>query len=360
MKQRIILGSNIGKSIRKLILLLFGLLFWVGAIINQKYLVDYNGAVSVRYRDPVLTEQEIKNRLEGMNLQKDSNIPKVTLWQKEEDTLITNDRMNTSLRLALITVVGDMRQVYPGSILQGGALFEEDYEGCVIDRDTAYKLFQSEEVVGMKLSIMKKEYVIRGVMKTSSGNTMIIQANDSGLEDGAITKYSCMELRFSDSQNAITLAKKFVSTCDVGEPSAYIDGYLYQKLAERVIHIPIWFIVLWIIGLLLRKVYLLKASLILSLVGYLAVLVLSILLIKLSDLYIYYPNSLIPNRWSDFDFWAHRWKEMMASHRERAGMIQYYMEIVLKKRFFFVISGVVLAVLVEGILIKGSYHKSVE
>ncbi len=353
MKQKMVLGYNIRKTVRIFFILLMGTLFWVGAIINQKHLADYHGSVSVRYREAVLTEQEIENVRENMILRKDDNIPEVTLWQSEENVLIQNDRIGTSLNLKQVSVVGNMTRVYPESILYGGYLFEEDYNGCVIDKNTAYKLFHTENAVGLKLNNNGKEYTVRGVIKPTIGNTMLIQVDNSQQKEGEIAKYSCMELNFPDTKNEVTLAKNFVAICGFDEPTAYIDGYLYQKIAERLIHIPLWFAGIWIIGLSIRRVYSLKASPVLSLSGGLIVIALIIILIKLTDFYIYYPNSLIPNRWSDFDFWSKQWKEMMISLRDRAGMIQYYKEIVLRRRFIYVLTGAVVAVIAEGYFLKG-------
>ncbi len=354
MKQSRILGSNHRNKVRKLFTLLLGVFCWVVAIINQRYLAEYHGAVSVRNGEAIFTKQAIENVVEDMTQRKDSNIPEITLWKKEKDVLCANERINTSLTLSLVTVAGDINRIYPEPMLYGNALFNEDYEGCIIDRNTAYKLFRSESVVGMKINTAGREFIIRGVVKPTEGHAMIIRANKPELAEEKVVKYSCMELVFSNAQNATTSAKKFVSVSGNGNDNStyYIDGYLYQKLAERLIHIPIWFIALFIIGIFIIRVNSWKASPILFFGGCLMVIILGIIMTKLTDFHLYYPNSLIPNRWSDFDFWVRQWKEMMSSLKERSEMIQYGKEIMLRKRYLNVVGGVVIAVIVEGFLIK--------
>lgn len=352
MELKLIRNIDFRRTIRRLLLFCCGLLFWIYSIINQKYIADYHGAVSVRYRDPVITKQQIEDILEGMISREDHNIPEVTLWQREEDTVVRNHAMDSSVSLALITVAGDMSKVYPGPVLTGGALSREDQAGCIIDENTAYQLFYSEDVLGMKLDLEGKEYIIRGILKSESHNTMIIQAEDTLLGDREAKQYSCMELTFSDNRNAKPLAEQFIFTYGLGEPSAYIDGYLYRMLTEHLIHIPLWFCALWIIALFVRKIYSLKASPVLSLMGWAGVILISTLFIKLTDFYFYIPGSMIPNRWSDFDFWVSLLKKLTASLKEKEGILRYYKEAELRQRFFYSAAGAALAAIAEGLIIK--------
>ncbi|MBH1939607.1 ABC transporter permease [Mobilitalea sibirica] len=349
MIQKTVINIPIKKAIQNLVVLLFGVLLWAGSIVNQKQIEDYHSGVSVRYVGPQLTEQQIKYILQSMSDRQDANIPEITLWQREENILVSREGMKRSLDVSLVTVAGDMSKVHPGMLVLGGYPSSEDLVGCILDRDTARKLFGSENVVGMKLKLREKEYIIRGIMKKGNRNMIIIRAEENGISD----QYSCMELQFSETHNADTLAKEFVSTYGLGEPAAYINGYAYRYLADRVVHIPVWLCVIWIVILMLRKVYRWKASLILSILGYLSIILFSMILFKLTDFRITFPSSLIPNRWSDFDFWVSQWRKMGDMLREREGMLQYYKEIVLRKRFFIVVLGVIPTIIAEVIVIRG-------
>lgn len=355
--KKIIINYKLQKTIQKLILPLIAILFWIGSIVNLKLLETHHGAISVRYPRPVIKEQEIEQILMEMNTRKDRNIPKVTLWQKDENIRITQEELGTAVSVSFITVAGDMTRVYPDTLINGAYLSREDYYGCVIDENTAYELFHSLNVVGMNINLIDKEYIIRGVMKSTGNRSMIIQDNNTGLGESDKKTYSCMELEFNDYQNAIPLAEKFVLTNGLNEPSDYINGYQYQIIGNCFVHIPLWICVMGIIIVLFRKVYALRASLLLSGMGYLGVIMISILLMKVTKIKIYYPASLIPNQWSDFDFWAAQWKRFMGLLQSRAGMIQYDKEIILHKRIFIVISSMIIVAITEVYMLKDIYRR---
>lgn len=92
--------------------------------------------------------------------------------------------------------------------------------------------------------------------------------------------------------------------------------------------------------------------------GYSIVVAFIIVLIKLSDIR-YVPSSMIPSKWSDFDFWVDKWKEMIGFLRGRDGIIYYFKDYVLRNRLVYVIVGVVLTILIQIIVIIDFRNKSV-
>ncbi len=354
MKHKIVLNRNNKKLIWKLIILTFGIIFWIAAIINQAYISDYHGAVSLRYKEPILSRQEIEDIIRGMISKEDNNIPEVTLWQRDEDIMLTNEARNTSVSVGLITVTGDMTKVYPDSMLYGGFLSNGDDMGCVIDRNTAYQLFNSENAVGLTISLNNKEYTINGIMQGIGSNTMIIQEEKQVVSKKEGIKYSCMELVFSDTENAKRLAENFIQAYGLGTPTVYIDGYMYQKISYLLIHIPLWFSAMLLIIYFARRVNKWKASRVLFVSGSLGIIILSAILIRVTNVHFYYSSSMLPTRWSDFDFWGNQWKLLISSLGVREGSILFYKDIMLMKRTVFVLSGVILAVLSQGVGTKGS------
>jgi hypothetical protein len=350
MKHKLVFNNK--KLIWKLMLLIIGISIWIAAIINQAYLSDYHSAVSVRYKEPILTAQEIDNITSAMIEKEDNNIPEITLWQRDEDILILNEVTDTSVRIGLITVAGDMTKVYPGSMLYGGYLTIGDDRGCVIDRDTAYKLFGSENAVGLTISLDNKDYAVCGIMQETGSSTMIIQEVKQVIAKKEGIKYSCMELVFTDTDDAKRLAESFIQTNALGTPTAYTDGYLYQRISYQLIHIPLWFSAMLLIIYLARKVNALKASRVLFASGWLGIIVLGAILIRITNLHFYFTSSMLPTRWSDFDFWGNQWRLFMASIGDREGSTLYYKEMLLRRRMVFVISGVILAVLAEGEILR--------
>jgi hypothetical protein len=238
-----------------------------------------------------------------------------------------------------------MSKVYPGSMLYGGYLSIGDDMGCVIDRNTAYQLFHSENAVGLMISLNNKDYTVSGIMQGIGSNTMIVQEEKQVVVKKEGIKYSCMELVFSDSENAKRLAENFIHTYSLGTPIAYIDGYMYQRLSYLLIHLPLWLSAMLLIIYLARKVNTLKASRILFVSGWVGIILLSALLIKITNVHFYYSSSMLPTRWSDFDFWSNQWKQLRNTLGDKEGSIRYYKDMILERRMLYVISGVILAVL---------------
>lgn len=351
MKHKLLFNNK--KLIWKLMLLILGISLWIAAIINQTYITDYHGSVSIRYKETILTAQKIDNITSAMIEKEDNNIPEITLWQKDEDILIMNEVAKTSVKTRLITVAGDMTKVYPGSMLYGGYLSIGDDMGCVIDRDTAYKLFGSENAVGLTISLDNKDYTVCGIIRETGSNTLIIQEEKQVIAKKEGIKYSCMELVFSDTDDAKRLSQNFIHTYGLGTPTAYIDGYMYQKISYLLIHIPLWFSAILLILYLVRKVNALKASHVLFVSGWFGIILLSAILIRITNVHFYFSSSMLPTRWSDFDFWGNQWRLLMSSLGDREGSILYYKDMILRRRMVFVLSGVLLAVLAEGEILKG-------
>lgn len=352
MMQRRLYGNHKRRIICVIIALIVGAFLWTTAIINQMRISEYHRDVSVRYDEPALTKQRIEDILELMISKEDKNIPEITLWQRDEYIVVTNKEENKSIELSLITVAGEMSRIYPVHMLYGGYLAEEDNSGCVIDRATAFKLFGNSNAVGLRINHNKKEYIIRGVIKEIDSNVMIVQEGSSLYKGIDGKRYSCMEMSYTDSENAKLLAERFVTTNGLGMPVQFIDGYLISKLSYMLIHIPLWLSALLIIIYLASKIYSVKASPILTLIGIIGILIIGFILIKVTNIHFYYPSSMIPNRWSDFDFWAGKLRSIISSISRKEGMVLYYKDIILRKRMLMVIIGVVVAIISELYLVK--------
>ncbi len=353
MKHMITFPMNSKKLIGRFIILIVGVIFWIAAIMNQAQITDYHGAVSVRYKEPVLTAQQIDQIIEGMIAKEDHNIPEVTLWQRDEGIMLIDEERNTSVSISLITVAGDMSKVYPNAMLYGGYLSKGDDTGCVIDRNTAYQLFHSENVVGLTISHNNKDYTVCGIMQGIGSNTMIVQEEEQVVTKKEGIKYSCMELVYSDTENAKYLAENFIRTYSLGIPTAYIDGYKYQKMSDLLIHLPLWFSALLIVLYFARKVNKLKASRLLFVSGWLGIILLSVILIKVTDVHFYYSSSMLPTRWSDFEFWGDQWKLLKSSFGGKEGGVLFYKDMVIRRRMVYVLGGVMIAVMAEAVGIKG-------
>lgn len=369
-----------------LLFLILGVLFWIIASYSQKQITYYHGSISVRYTNPILTMNKIQAVLEAMSVSKEPNIPDVTLWKSTEKIELRNSSLGRTAKCDLIEVNGDMSELFPGILLEGGYLSQEDFMGCVIDSETAFQIFSTLNVIGLTLEYHDTEYFIRGVLKTPNYNFMIIHSDNSKMiidnethsdsdkiinnepnktinndSDKALL-YDCMELRFANQVEAKALAEEFVFANDLAEPSVYINGYLYQKLSKQIVNIPIWLFSFWLLWICLKVVYSYRKSYPLFLLNASVFLILAIIILKFVNFRIYIPREIIPNRWSDFDFWGILWSDIKASLAEREQIMQYYKDVLLRKEFHKAIVGSLLAAGLELCLfmrLSGSIKKKI-
>lgn len=111
-----------------------------------------------------------------------------------------------------------------------------------------------------------------------------------------------------------------------------------------LIHIPLWVVAIITVVYFASRVKSLKASPLLFLTACVGLIILSLVLFRISNLHFYYPNSLISNRWSDFEFWISKCKTLRTSFTRREGRILLYKDIMLMKRMILVLMGSILTV----------------
>lgn len=184
-------------------------------------------------------------------------------------------------------------------LVNGSNLFADDLEGCLIDNDTSYKLFGSSNCIGREIVYNDRTLVIRGILKGSKSN-MIIQIPDDSMQvldgltiDGTnftLNKIEDFKMRFGISELAI-------------------NGNTYYMLAKFVSMIfPIIALVLILIKVITS---LFKSRNKPILVGMYILMALAVVFVflKVTNIKISIPLDMIPNKWSDFDFWSKMGKE---------------------------------------------------
>ena len=62
---------------------------------------------------------------------------------------------------------------------EGPVLFEDDIKGCLIDEETAYKLFGSNDVIGNTIIYDNREFIIRGIHRAMEDTIIMQSESDS-------------------------------------------------------------------------------------------------------------------------------------------------------------------------------------
>lgn len=184
-------------------------------------------------------------------------------------------------------------------LVKGSNLFADDLEGCLIDNDTSYKLFGSSNCVGREIVYNDRTLIVRGILKGSKANIMIQATEDSSQALDGLTI----------DGTGLTLNKIEDFKMKFGINEMAISGNIYYIIAKFIALIfPIITLVLILIKVITSLFKSRNKPVLVSL--YILMAIASIFIFfKITNIKISIPLDMIPNKWSDFDFWSKMGKE---------------------------------------------------
>ena len=184
-------------------------------------------------------------------------------------------------------------------LVKGSNLFTDDLEGCLIDNDTSHKLFGSSNCVGREIVYNDRTLIVRGILKGSNANIMIqVPEGSSQVLDGLII-----------DGTGLTLNKIEDFKMMFGINEMAISGNIYYMLAKFIALIfPIIALVLILIKVI-ASLFKSRNKPILVILYILMSIASIFIFFKVTNIKISIPLDMIPNKWSDFDFWSKMGKE---------------------------------------------------
>lgn len=229
----------------------------------------------------------------------------VTGWlEKSSQVIINHDLVKIADNLNVLIIRGSSNLIIKGSML-----FSDDLEGCLIDENTSYKLFGSSNCIGKEITYDDRKLIIRGILKGSKVN-MMVQAS----------KYSTEILEgLSIDGTNLTLNKIEDFKLKYGIDEMAISALIYHKISKFISMIfPIIVLTLILIKII---IYLVKSKNKPVLCAIYLCMLFSVLFIffKVTNIKISIPLDMIPNKWSDFDFWSKMGKE----YKEKFEYVMY-------------------------------------
>ncbi|WP_133013652.1 ABC transporter permease [Clostridium cuniculi] len=184
-------------------------------------------------------------------------------------------------------------------LVKGSNLFADDLEGCLIDNDTSYKLFGSSNCAGREIVYNDRTLIVRGILKGSKANIMIQATEDSTQVLDGLTI----------DGTGLTLNKIEDFKMKFGINEMAISGNIYYIIAKFIALIfPIVTLVLILIKIITSLFKSRNKPVLVSL--YILMAIASVFIFfKITNIKISIPLDMIPNKWSDFDFWSKMGKE---------------------------------------------------
>lgn len=291
--------------------------FSINTIKDASELKDMFSTVSVRFAEEGVTEKSLNEALMSDSEKQELRYMEVTAWKRIAEAEINNTDLRRTRTVSIVITGGNMAQTIPMALLQGNYVYPGDKKGCVIDKDTAYSLFGTEHAVSNIVTYNKKNYVIRGIVKTDE-RVFLIQGENERIA------YNNLEFIYSDKERGEALTGEFLLLNGMNN-YVLIDGYFFGRLIHSLLTLPVWIflllagyrIIMYYRGLKVsinKKTYLLCGGiLVLTLTGY------GLLLYQFTGNPLYIPEKLVPTKWSDFDYWLKQYQIL----RDQIRQIRY-------------------------------------
>jgi hypothetical protein len=292
-----------------IILSLAVFIIWGSGIYYGQYIKENYQSVSIRMKSDEVTKHMLLRALENEKEKGAKEIPGITAWNRLEDQVIENQELYTKSKVHLIEVYGDVKQVYPIELTSGSIPASDDYQGCLIDDNSAYELFHTSDAVGNFLTYQNKRYCIRGIIISQDSLCIFPVYEDN-------KTYSNLELVYEDKENGKKLAEEFMLQNSLGSSYTCIEGCFYANLLRILYRAPAWFLGFVLLVRILRFLWYRRSLPLQVLALVLLFIVVWTALRWLMEFQLYIPERLIPTKWSDFTFWTEKYRSFQNQRRE--------------------------------------------
>lgn len=288
--------------------------FSINTIKDASELKDMFSMVSVRFAEEGVTEKVLNEAMNSESEKKELRHMEVTAWKRIAEAEINNTDLRRTRTVSIILTGGNMAQTIPMALIHGNYVYTGDIKGCVIDKDTAYSLFGTEQAVSNIVTYNKKNYIIRGIVKTDE-RVLLIQGENERIA------YNNLEFIYSDKERGEALTREFLLLNGLSN-YVLIDGYFFGRLIHSLLTLPVWIFLLFaghrifiyyrgFKSSLNMKTYLLCGCiLVLTVTGY------GLLLYQFTGNPLYIPEKLVPTKWSDFDYWQNQYQVLRGQIRQ--------------------------------------------
>ena len=218
------------------------------------------------------------------------------LWGQRDSVTVENRDLNRFASCGKIVLWGNARLLLGAT----ASLEENDQDGCLIDRSTAIALFGVPAPVGSRVDLGGEQRVVRGVLETDRPLVVLPAASrDAGLDH--------LTLRTPEGEHPRLTAEDFAARN--GLTGVWSQPQTLAVLGRWLSLLPVLVLLL---GEVLRNIWAAfspeggrgRLWLCIALAG-----AMWFLLLWLTEFRFQLPEEMIPNRWSDFDFWGRLFAE---------------------------------------------------
>ena len=250
-------------------------------------------------------------------------------WREESLQVATNPDLNrTANELKVLLINGSSNLLVKGSML-----FKDDKEGCLIDSETSFKLFGSNNSLGKTIMYGDRSLVVRGILKGTKANIMLQLPEDSKLALDGLT--------IDGTEFSVNKINEFKSQFGIKEMA--INGGVYYMFTKVIAMIfPVLALILILIKIVVSAFKSRNKPILLGI--YIIMSIASVFIVfKVTKVHISVPLDAIPNKWSDFDFWSKMWEDYIEKiqyvmYMKKSGIDIYNIENLLKSVLFSILT----------------------
>lgn len=269
------------KRILRLLLPLAVILSYCAGVYAYCLLRQYPAAYQVACGGGTpMTREDLENIQKTQK--KESSALRYAFWKKTESVEVENPRWGRRRTVSVWKVRGDMELLFRGMV----KLTEQDQQGCYLDAGTARELFGTAEVVGSEICCQGERLTIRGILEHEDALLAVRPGEKETTDHLTLGGANASDsrnflLRYGISGTAVSalFLREILQILLMAFPvslALFLFGSLKDSRAKGVR----WFLLFFMLYLLLRQIQI--------------------------------PETLIPDKWSDFEFWKDQW----ASGRE--------------------------------------------
>lgn len=277
------------------LLLLFLAAGWLGTQQSVGRLERVPATVQLRYREKVFSPRELDEIAESEAQQKSAALPLTAFGQQEQKKVSVQAPVREA-QLSLLWTWGRMDRAMSAPLLSGYYPAAGD-DGCVVDERAAYRLWGSVEVMGETLRCDGKDYTVRGVIGEAGGVVLLPAAAQQQV-------LSTLVLEPPPGKDRRAAAEEFQVRHALEEADVVLLLGGFGALGRLLLFLPFLILVGALLRLLLQALWQLRRTPFLFALDLSALVLILVLAFWLSGIRLEFPQSMVPTRWSDFEFWG--------------------------------------------------------
>lgn len=216
-------------------------------------------------------------------------------WTEKSLQTATNPDLNRNANnLKVLAIKGNSSLLFDGALL-----FQDDKDGCLIDTETSYKLFGSTHSIGKEITYGERKLIVRGIHDGTKSNIIVQLLDDANdVLDG---------LTIDGTDMTLNKIEEFKTKFGIQEMA--VSGGIYHGVSKVFsMVLPIIALVLILIKVI-TYFFKVKRKPVLKIIYISMAIITVVVFFKITKLNLSIPLDMIPNKWSDFDFWSKMWKE---------------------------------------------------